>query len=117
MCHERALEVLTSALGQVRAVGGPEAEPWPHGSICKYDNGNLCFTLGVSAEQFKRILTLRFGETLEVSLRGDEYHAVCREQVVGAVLSFWDGIRSESNRVVQIQAIPVVDGLAPTSSR
>lgn len=105
MSHERPVEVLNAALDQVRADGGPEAELWPHGSICKYDNGSNCFTLGLSAEKFKKTLTLRFSVALEVLLQGDEYRAVCQQQVVNTVLSFWDGITPGSSRVVQIRAI------------
>ncbi len=103
MSCEKPIEILSAARRQIRALGGPEAEPWPHGSICKYDNGDMCLTLGVPAEQFRRTLTLRFGVALEVSLQGDEYRVVCQQQVVNAILSFWDGIASESSRVVQIQ--------------
>jgi hypothetical protein len=117
MSYERPIEVLNATLAKVRVIGGPGAEPWPHGSICKYDNGNICFTLGLAAEQFKRVLTLRFSVALEVSLQGDEYRAACQQQVLGAVRSFWDGVTSESSRVVEIQPISGADSSPPILSR
>lgn len=104
MSFELPLSVVNSARGQLHAFGALEPGIWPHGSPCKWDKGYYCFTLGMPAEGFQRLLTIKFNATLEVLLPGKAYQQISRPQVMDAVLNFWDGSTSESNRVVYIEA-------------
>lgn len=104
MSHELAISTIKSALDQQVHDGKPQPELWPLQTLDKNDNGAFWFTLGLSTEKFQRILTLRFDQTLEVLLPGEAYRLVCRPQILNAIREFWDGITSESSRVVQIKA-------------
>ncbi len=104
MTYESPVGVVNSALEQLNVIGDPQPEIWPHGSQQKWDRGDVCFTLGMPSENFRRQLTIRFGASLEVFLPGKEYQRICRPQVIEAVKSFWNGKTSELNRVVHIEA-------------
>lgn len=103
MTNKSSLEVVNSALEQLNVFGGPQPEIWPHGSQQKWDSGDVCLTLGIPSENFRRQLTIRFSASLEVLLPGKEYQLICRPQVIEAVKSFWNGKTSELNCVVHIE--------------
>lgn len=114
---KQVADIITSVLQEIRRSGGPIAELSPPQSLDKVDNGAFWFTIGMESEQYRRVLTLRFGRALEVLLPGDAYERTCRPQIVRAILSFWDGLNPAPSNAVDIEAdSPSLSEVMPSRS-
>ncbi len=99
------LTAINSALSQLLGGEWSGVELFPLQTLDKSLPGNcnvLWFTLCKQSESYSRVLSLHFDRVKEASYRNTEYADTCQQRIIEAIQIFWDGIASETMRIVSI---------------